>query len=455
MENEIKSRCLYIDGKLHKKLEELQNNGASIKAQNEMVRLIKRVQAIYYNVNKENYPEYDVELSNLEDEISEKYGKDLLAEEVKNNPETVYITEKKTGTGAIIAALAGGLALGGLGTYAYLNSGNNSKRYENEQATISEQNAVDSRELTEEELVNGSIDLVLGEYGTFFDAHDEEQVMARAQYLYDAYYSKFESEISDGRLSKMFGEHKDKISVEGIANVIRGLNGVPLVDNEGNYFVSANIGDTIMNDAAFYLFNVPSACYDENGVKIYHNVPVHLFVPDGSETSRFLKGYDEQYEMFCEAMNNNDGNKAYEAGYNIAEKMWYEWHMLGVFGDQNPYQLAPELKKIARMGSVDKWTNYIYEFEQDAQTAICVPVCVDYETKELSEQTGDEIQTAITFDLWDKPVAKSAGMEDEANYDMLDNVAFYQFLLNEINWQYENNYKGRNINDNGYTLSRK
>ena len=127
--------------------------------------------------------------------------------------------------------------------------------------------------------------------------------------------------------------------------------------------------------------------------------------------------------------------------------------MVGIFGDQNPYLLNPELLKLARMGSVHKWGNYVYEFEQDAKTAICVDVCVDYDSKELSQESGDEIQTAIIFDLWDKPIAKSAGMEDQANYKMLDEEAFFEYLLNEINWQFENNYQGKNAYENGYALT--
>ena len=462
--NDILARCLFLDEKLHLKHEALKAEGARNSVLNQLTGYMIDVQDIYKKVTPETSIKYDLELTEIEKELAERFEIRRDVHVVEKVVEKEVIKEK-TNKGAVWAGILAGVALGGVGTYAYLKSTENDEATVEEEndlnntqtrtLTVAEQNKLDSRDLTEEEAVNQSIDLVLGEYGTFFDAHDEKQVQARAQYIYDNYFGKFENEISDGRLSQMFGEHKDQISVEGIANVIRGMNGIPVADKEGNYYVSANMGDQILNQAAFYLLNVPSACYDQNDVKVYHNVPAHLFVPDDSEASRFLKGYDEVYEDFCEAMNRNDGQAAYNAGAKIAEKMWYEWHMVGVFGDQNPYLLSPELLKLARMGSVHKWGNYIYEFEQDARTAICVDVCVDYNSKELSQQTGDEIDTAIIFDLWDKPVAKSAGMEDEANYKMLDEEAFFQYLLNEINWQYENNYKGKNIYDNGYSLSLK
>ena len=158
-------------------------------------------------------------------------------------------------------------------------------------------------------------------------------------------------------------------------------------------------------------------------------------------------------------MNQGSYEKSYEAAQTIATKMFYEWHMDGVFGDQNPYLLDAEQLKLARMCSVDKWVNYVYEFEQDAQTAICVDVCVDYNTKELSTLKGDEIQQAITYDLWEDTVAISAGMLDEVQQSKIDhgtqyeNQVFVDYLMNEINYQYENNYKGKTVSQgNALTL---
>jgi len=313
----------------------------------------------------------------------------------------------------------------------------------------------ETTEVPAEELPQQSAEpqLALGEPGTFTDLSSEEQIHARAQYIYDNVYAKFTDYIDDERLSMMFMEHKNHISVEGIENVIRTMNGIPPVNENGEYYVSVNMGDHMLNEAAFYLFGVPSALYDQNCMKVYQSVPSHLFVLDNTEASRFLAGYDEAYEEFCQAINSGDGNKTYEAAQNIACKMYYEWHLDGIFGDQNPYLLNPELLKIARMCSVDKWVNYVYEYEQDAQLAICVDVCVDYVTHEIDTLKGDEIQQAITYDLWTNTVAISAGMEEEVKKSKqehgmeYENQVFLDYLLNEINYQYETNYKGKTVGD--------
>ena len=339
MENEryknILERCEYLDTKLQRRYYELLDEGEKAVVLNDIARTIKSVQRIHKKVNIDNLDKCEDELSNIEYNVLSKYGIGRVAkEEVKEEKaEVVEVVEKKPCEGAVLAGILGGAIIGGAATYLYLNRNRGEVRTaivqeeentevlnETRNVTVAEQNAIDSRDLTEEEAVNQSINLVLGEYGTFFDAHDEKQVQARAQYIYDNYFARFENEISDGRLSKMFGEHKDHISVDGIANVIRSMNGIPRIDKDGNYYVTANMGDQILNEAAFYLLNVPSACYDQNDVKVYHNVPAHLFVADDSEASRFLKGYDEAYEEFCEAMNRNDGQGAYNAGAKIAEK---------------------------------------------------------------------------------------------------------------------------------------
>ena len=402
--------------------------------------------------------------ANLKDvEVEEEDEEEVYEADVKPAKEGT-----KSKAGRVISGILAGILLAGTGVHTgiILHRLNNYEKSKEEtiETTEAEQrnvgipiertNTEDTKEAEKtSETKEETKALVLGEYGTFTDVHDEEQIHARAQYLYDTYYSAIEGHIDDNRLAMMFGEHKNHITVEGIENVIRSMSGVPRVNESGEYYVTANQADQILNEAAFYLFGVPSAIYDDNNMKVYINIPSHLFVADNSEASRFLAGYDEAYTEFCRAYNKGDGEATYKAAQVIAEKMYYEWHLDGIFGDQNPYLLNPELLKIARMCSVDKWVNYVYEYEQDAQLAICVPVCVDYNTKELTELRGDEIQQAITYDLWEDTVAISAGMVDEVQQSKKDhgmkyeNQVFVDYLMNEINYQYENNYKGKTVSD--------
>ena len=414
------------------------------------------------NVNSTNIDEFEKKLSEFKAEFNELYGIEdskevsvmedpveehsvaTVSEENKPKP----IKKKGKGVRGLIIALAALIGLGATG-YGCYQLGKNSNQEtviivdddtneeENQRPVTSEEANAISEKLAQESFI------VDEGYHEFTNVHDNEQLMQRAQDIFDNIFAP--------NYSKLTTEQKRYVTVENIANVIRGMNGIPQVDEDGNYYNNGNIGDQILNNAAFFLINAGSSTNSQ--YPEYYNVPAHLFTADNSDLSRFLRGYDEQYEAFSTAMNNRDGAACYQAGANIATKVWNEWHMCGVLGDQNPYQLSPEQLYLARMASVDKFGTYVYEYEQNAMTAICVDVCVDYNTKQLSSHTADEIITAVQYDLWDKPVARSAGMEDQVQFGMTDAQVFYNNLINEINYQYENVYKGKSVNS-GMSLIR-
>ena len=56
-----------------------------------------------------------------------------------------------------------------------------------------------------------------GEYGTFLDVTDNEQVNARANYLYNTYFEQFRSKLTP--------TEQEMITPEKIANIIRVANG--------------------------------------------------------------------------------------------------------------------------------------------------------------------------------------------------------------------------------------
>ena len=64
---------------------------------------------------------------------------------------------------------------------------------------------------------------------------------------------------------------------------------------------------------------------------------------------------------------------------------------------------------------------------------ICVPVCVDYSSKEMDELSLPEIYTAINDGVWNDIIARSAGMEVPTE-PML--VGFWEALDAQLNFEY-------------------
>lgn len=287
-----------------------------------------------------------------------------------------------------------------------------------------------------------------GEYGTFTDINDPEQFQARVDYIYNI-YQNFEGKTTDGRNIMMYSEHKEKITKEAIANLMRQINGLPPVNENGDYYFNTNVRKELQNDIADFFMMIPSGVYDENDVKYYTVVPSHLFVPDNSNASKLLKESDDIYQRFSDAYNRGDWDAAYKAGQDLMKVMFYEWNLDGAEGMMNPYSDLPaNLISFAKKMVVDRWGLYFYEFEQDGQFAICTPLCVDYKTKEMVDVRGDELKEALTYDLWNEPIAKSAGMEDEVDLGRYQNQVFMDWWMEYMQEQYEMNFKGKNINDN-------
>lgn len=478
MNNELlkfEKDCENLDAALHDKYYELEGLGASDKELNDLVDEMYVLRDIYKE-GKEDVIGADLKLKRFARELKKKYNLVLvsgLGREVKavptginkeeEKPVVVKEAEKeaekedKPTPGAYLAGIiAASIACGGIG-YAI---GNELKKKEAKNANHecemeTEEENINVVEPTVEESINEKLEdefnlnssiepehtncdqssLVLGEYGTFLDATNKEQVEARAKYIVDTYYGPFMGKLTD--------YERSFITVENVANVIRVMNGELPVDANGNVIMNANIVDDY-GQTFTYLFGDLGSSPNLEG--IYYNVPAYMFTTDGTELQAFIKRYDEDYQKMTEGFNvaacqryngeNIDGGvMVREAIASLGYKYWNEWCLKGVYGDTNPYNFEAKYRLYAFLSCFARYGQWAFEYNLNAMQPVCIDACINYSTKEIEKLNVNEIFWGYCNAEWNKVIAQAAGIE--SNIDP-DSVYFTQDLLDELTWKYNN-----------------
>lgn len=357
-------------------------------------------------------------LIKLEDELAEKYDVTIEREvepiEEEEEEEEEYTSEKpKKGTAKkIIAGVLTFATAFGLG---YCLRGCSDTRMSNYNTAL-----VDTTNQEEKEP---------GEYGTFLDVTDDEQVNARANYLYNTYFEQFRSKLTP--------TEQEMITPEKIANIIRVANGELPLDSEGNRYYDANLTDDYIQALTKITADLPSSPALD---KIYH-VPTHLFAVDGSDLSNFMMRYDEDYANIADARNNRDGEKAQAAIASLGQKLWYEWSLQGMNYEidgkmtdyKSPFDLPASQRALALNGSVAKYGPYVFEYNLNAMQPVCIDACVDYYSKTMKQLTVNEIFIGVTSGEYDTVIAKAAGIEVDKEPD---SIAFDQDLRDQLEFKY-------------------
>lgn len=269
-----------------------------------------------------------------------------------------------------------------------------------------------------------------GKYGQFKDVTNDEQVNARANYLYNTYFEQFRSKLTP--------TEQEMITPEKIANIIRVANGELPLDADGNKYFDANLTDDYIQALTKITADLPSSPSLD---KIY-NVPTHLFAVDGSDLSNFMMKYDEDYENVADARNNRDGEKAQAAIASLGQKLWYEWSLQGMNYEidgqmtdyKSPFDLPAKERALALNASVAKYGPYVFEYNLNAMQPVCIDACVDYYTKTMKKLTVNEIFVGVTSGEYDTVIAKAAGIEVDKEPD---SIAFDQDLRDELEFKYK------------------
>ena len=363
-----------------------------------------------YQAGLEKFQEYERTLAN-------RYKVD--AEELEETEE--YENGKKKGIAKRV--LAGALAVGAAVGLGYSLRGCGADKQSADIAIVDEQ----SEEPEQEEENNENL---TGKYGEFKDVTNEEQVNARANYLYNTYFEQFRNGLT--------ATEQTMITPEKIANIIRVANGELPLDADGNKYFDANLTDDYIQALTKITADLPSSPALD---KIYF-VPTHLFAVDGSELSEFMKRYDEDYEKVAEARNNRDGEMAQEAIASLGRKLWYEWSLQGMNYEidgkmtdyKSPFDLPAKERTLALNASVAKYGPYVFEYNLNAMQPVCIDACIDYYTKEMKQLTVNEIFVGVTSGEYDTVIAKAAGIEVDKEPD---SIAFDQDLRDELEFKYK------------------
>lgn len=436
-----KSDARRKDGELRQLHATQKAAGASVEDLNKIVAAIREVQADF-NAAKKDQNDYktavakvdsaktdaekataNTELEKLEAALAKKYGVELevelaplpelepeeepvveeTPEDAEEEEEVENVVEPKEGLGKKIAKW-GLLTIGAVGLVGTaVHTG----------MLLGDRICEDNEDEKDEDLEPGA-------YGTFTDITDQEQVEARANYLYNEYFADFVEQLPAG--------DQALVTPEKLANIIRVLNGELPLDADGNRYYDANLVDDFGQAYVKVVADLPSS---PNLDKIYH-VPSHLFAVDGSELSEFMKPYDVDYATIAEGRNERDGEKTRAAIASLGEKMWNQWVLQGMHEGPSPYDLPASQRNLAFLGTMAPYAPYAFEYNLNAMQPVCIEACVDYNTKEKVEVTVSEIYKGYTSGEWDTVIAKAAGLPINAEPD---SIAFHQDLTDQLEYQ--------------------
>ena len=363
-------------------------------------------------------------LIKLEDELAEKYDVTIEREvEPIEEEEEEYTTEKpKKGTAKKI--IAGVLAFATAFGLGYCLRGCSDNRISNYNTAI-----VDTTNQEEKEP---------GEYGTFLDVTDNEQVNARAQYIYDNYYSNWVNELTP--------EQQKNITPEKIANIIRVMNGELPLDEDGNRYYDVNVVDETVNSFVNITANLPSSSTLDSKtneeIGQIKDIPMHMFAVDGSETSEFIKPYDEDFTNIIDGRNHHNGEKTVNAIKSLGEKMWREFVMVGrnyqnddgtLTNYRNPYDLPAQQRALAWIGATQRYGAIALPYNLNGMQAVCIDVCVNYNTKELNAIPVNDIYEGYHSGLYSSIIARLAGLPEKHDPDT---IGFVQDLNDQLEFKY-------------------
>lgn len=397
--------------------------------------------SLIYDEGSEEYEKANAEFmksvvayKEFEDSLAKKYGVTITVKENKTKteePTPVKVEEpeefeEKRKSGKAPKIIAGVLAVAAAAGLGYGLRGCTAK---NQDANVA---IVDTdTDLTEEELT--------GKYGQFKDVTNDEQVKARAQYIYDNYYSNWVNELTP--------DQQKNITPEKIANIIRVMNGELPLDADGNRYYDVNVVDETVNSFVNITANLPSSSTLDSKtneeIGQIKDIPMHMFAVDGSETSEFIKPYDEDFTNIIDGRNHHNGEKTVNAIKSLGEKMWHEFVMVGrnyqnddgtLTNYRNPYDLPAQQRALAWIGATQRYGAIALPYNLNGMQAVCIDVCVNYNTKELNAIPVNEIYEGYHSGLYSSIIARLAGLPEKHDPDT---IGFVQDLNDQLEFKYK------------------
>ena len=236
------------------------------------------------------------------------------------------------------------------------------------------------------------------------------------------------------------------ITPEKIANIIRVANGELPLDEDGNRYYDVNVVDETVNSFVNITANLPSSSTLDSKtneeIGQIKDIPMHMFAVDGSETSEFIKPYDEDFTNIIDGRNHHNGEKTVNAIKSLGEKMWREFVMVGrnyqnddgtLTNYRNPYDLPAQQRALAWIGATQRYGAIALPYNLNGMQAVCIDVCVNYNTKELNAMPVNEIYEGYHSGLYSSIIARLAGLPEKHDPDT---IGFVQDLNDQLEFKY-------------------
>lgn len=249
-------------------------------------------------------------------------------------------------------------------------------------------------------IVDVQEELEPGSYGTFLDVNDNEQVEARANYIYNKH---FKSKLEEIKKLNPKEEYTKEITPENIANIIRVYNDeAPIVDGVKVY------GEDYIN----YYFNLAGKMYGNLPSDKHFNeigfMPMSYLFKDGSQSQYLAEVFDKNFEDIAKARNNGTYDESVEAIKAYATNLRDRLLLLGMSGEITPMSVQK-----GGLGTFDvamgRFAEYVLEWDLSNQKVTCIPVCTDYKTGEKQLWFVEKIYEQIETGEYNQIIAKMTG----------------------------------------------
>jgi len=331
------------------------------------------------NPDQDRIKQYKNALKEFEGELSGKY----LGE-----------TKKKNNTGKKIikaVAIIGALALAGLGIGKWVVPAikNHAETRQEQQAedkntTENADKSADKADPKKDEEKDLS-KLELGEPGTFTDATDKEAVEARANWYYKTYFEK--------EFEKLSVVGKESATKEGIIDGILVANGeYPIYDKDFTTNDILNHNNALVQSFCSYLK------LDNKSGKVGF-VPSQYLFEDGSYEQKCVAQVDAIMEPLVKAINEKDHESFKKYAKKFGELMRDQYLNLD-FTDEN-YNVRGRADFASKIHMYSlayaEFTNKIMTYQIEHGIDVCIPVCVDHNTKETVEYPLSKLMATLEF----------------------------------------------------------
>ena len=440
---EFKKQCSQFDNVLRGYYDEVVERGADQEDIDDLVDLMYDLNSLR-GTTKDNLKTSKILFEDIQNRFYYKKAfvdsyldeRELEDEEDYDDVQEVTVVDASESTKSkafkVLTAVVGGVLLTGTAIHTGIVAKNKGgcagtskestiETTEAEKFVVVDEVKEDTKETTTKDATNTNTNLVLGEYGTFTDITNEEQVQARAKYIYDNYFAPIYDKLDEGQ--------KQLITVENIANMIRVMNAELPVDSEGYQFFDGVTVDDYTQVLVEAYVNAPS----NEGLE-YQHFPAYLLTVDGSEVSEFIKSYDVIYDKLAYSMTVHDDEQARDAIACLGYKFWNEWYLQGMYGDVNPHLFDTDLKYLTFISTVEPYNTTALEWHLSQQEPVCIEACIDYNTGEKSLLSVNDIKVALETGAWNNVSARLAGIDAEPNPWL---GLYWEALNDQLTWKYD------------------